>query len=74
MIEEPLPPALMTLDAAAAFLGLSRSSLARLARDGRVVSVRPFKERRFRRADLEAFVAGLEPARDAAHADSRSSR
>lgn len=55
-------PALLSADDAAAWLGVSRSSVFRLVRQGRLVAVRPFRELRFRQADLEAFVAGLEPA------------
>jgi excisionase family DNA binding protein len=60
---EPAPlPALLSADEAAAWLGLSRSSLFRCVREGRLVAVRPFRELRFREADLAAFVAALEPA------------
>jgi excisionase family DNA binding protein len=55
-------PALLGPDAAAAWLGCSRSAMYRLVRDGRLVAVRPFRELRFRVADLEAFIAGLTPA------------
>jgi len=55
-------PALLSADDAAAWLGVSRSSVFRLVRQGRLVAVRPFRELRFRQVDLEAFVAGLEPA------------
>jgi excisionase family DNA binding protein len=57
-----IEPALLSADNAAAWLGVSRSSVFRLVREGRLIAVRPFRELRFRQADLEAFVAGLEPA------------
>ena len=58
---EPATPALLTADDAAAWLGLSRSSLFRLVREGRLVAVRPFRELRFREADLRAFLDALTP-------------
>ena len=58
-------PALLSADAAAAWLGMSRSSLFRLVRSGRLVAVRPFRELRFRVDDLTVFVAELEPAQHA---------
>ncbi len=62
----PLPamtvPALLSADDAAAWLGVSRSSVFRLVRGGRLVAVRPFRELRFRVDDLATFVASLEPA------------
>ena len=60
-MNDPALPALLSPNAAAAILGLSRSSLFRLVRQGRLAAVRPFRELRFRRSDLEAFVYGLEP-------------
>jgi excisionase family DNA binding protein len=55
-------PALLSADEAASWLGLSRSSVFRLVRQGDLRAVRPLRELRFRQADLAAFVAGLEPA------------
>ena len=54
-------PALLSADAAAAWLGLSRSSVFRLVRDGRLRACRPLKELRFRVVDLAQFVSSLEP-------------
>jgi len=54
-------PALLSADAAAAWLGLSRSSVFRLVREGRLRACRPLKELRFRTSDLAAFVSSLEP-------------
>jgi excisionase family DNA binding protein len=61
--------ALFSADEAAAWLGVSRSSVFRLVRERRLVAVRPFRELRFRQADLEAFVASLEPANPRAVSD-----
>lgn len=54
-------PALMSADAAAAWLGLSRSSVFRLVREGHLRACRPLKELRFRVVDLAQFVSSLEP-------------
>ena len=57
-------PALRTVEEAGVFLGLSKSSVRRLTRQGLLASVKPFGvgEIRFRVEDLQAFVDGLQPA------------
>jgi len=49
---------LMTLDEAAAYLGVAKISLRRWTRDGQLRCVRVGKrrDRRFRRADLDAYI------------------
>ena len=56
----PTEPALLSADAAGAWLGLSRSSVFRLVREGRLRACRPFRELRFRVTDLTEIVATLE--------------
>ena len=75
-------PLLLSPDSACERLGVSRSSLYQLVREGRVRACRPLSgagELRFRLADLVAFVEALEavdpaavPARVAAERPVRS--
>jgi excisionase family DNA binding protein len=44
---------------AAHYLGIGTTTLAKLTRDGRLPSVRIGDRRLWRRADLDAFLAGL---------------
>ena len=50
-------PLLMTPDAAAAAIGLSRSTLYRLIRTGQIQVVRPGREVRISRGALERYVS-----------------
>lgn len=58
-------PMLLTFDEAASVIGISRSTLYNLVRDGQIptVQVPGVGRPRIRRADSEAFVEGL-PLRD----------
>jgi len=49
---------LMTLDEAAAYLGVAKITLRRWTRDGQLACVRIGKrgDRRFRQADLDAYI------------------
>ena len=51
--------ALFTAEETAAILGVGRSKVFELARTNRLASVKIDTSRRFRRADIEAFMAAL---------------
>lgn len=61
------PPLLLTFEAAGLELGVSRTTVFGLVRDGvlRAVTLPGMQDRRIRRSDLEDFVAGL-PGSDSA--------
>lgn len=52
-------PALWGVHPSAAYIGISRAKLFRLVAEGRLKSVRLDGRRLFRKADLDAFIAGL---------------
>jgi excisionase family DNA binding protein len=56
------PPLLYPMAEAAALLGISRSNVYQLLRDGRLTSVRIGSRRLIPRASLESFVDGLTAA------------
>jgi excisionase family DNA binding protein len=54
----------LTLGQAASFLGVAQSTIRKWSDDGKVAAFyTPGGHRRFRRADLEAFIAGSGPRR-----------
>jgi excisionase family DNA binding protein len=58
------PPAsklLLTVDEAAALLGIKRTLTYELIRTGALASVRVGRLRRIRYSDLDAYAAGLDP-------------
>jgi excisionase family DNA binding protein len=58
--QTPTLPALLTIKQAAAFLGVSRSTVYTLIGKEALPVVRPLPDApRFRRADLEAYVQSL---------------
>ena len=63
---EPTPtrpaPMLLTVEQAAAELGIGRTTMYALIRDGVVDSVRIGRLRRLRRSDLATYVAQLDSA------------
>ena len=65
---------LMTLDEAAAYLGVAKITLRRWTRQGQLPCVRIGKrgDRRFRRADLDSYIDGRK-ALGPAHTDTGSS-
>ena len=57
-------PDWLTLGQAASFLGVAQSTIRKWSDDGKVPAFyTPGGHRRFRRADLEAFIAGSVPRR-----------
>ena len=56
------PPLLLDLDQVGDLLGLARRTVERRVADGLLPAVREGGSVRVRRVDLEAYVAGLEPA------------
>ncbi len=52
-------PLLLTLAQACARLGVSRSTLDRLIRDGKIAYVQPFTDKRITPEALRAYVASL---------------
>ena len=56
-------PEWLTLGQAARFLGVAQSTIRKWSDDGKVAAFyTPGGHRRFRRADLEAFIADSRPA------------
>ncbi len=52
-------PLLLTLTQACARLAVSRSTIDRLIRDGKIAYVQPFKDKRITPEALRAYVASL---------------
>ena len=53
-----IPPAALAHDAAAAYLGIGRTTLYELAKTGEVPAMNIGSARRYRVVDLDAFLAG----------------
>ena len=56
--ENTIPRGALSADEAAAYLGVSLSTIHRLTRAGELAHVRVGRLIRFRREDLDAFLAG----------------
>ena len=54
-----MEPALLTAEASAAYLGIGRTVIFRLLREGELTGVRIGASRRFPRAELEEYVQRL---------------
>lgn len=57
--DRPMPPLLLSVAQAAKVLGLSERQVARMVRSGELASVKVGSRVLLRRADLEAYAAGL---------------
>ena len=57
----PSPPAVMTIDDLAEYLQVSKSSLYRLAQDGRVPGQKVGKHWRFNRLVIDRWLGGNSP-------------
>lgn len=60
-LESPPPKLLLTVEEAAALLGIKRTLTYELIRTGALASVRVGRLRRVRYSDLDAYAAGLAP-------------